>query len=308
MRSIHRSFITSSLIGCLFTSCKKDCNMTPAIIVDAGKDQTIQLPVDSVNLKGTVTSGQSPTLVYSWTFISGPSTPVIANSSSTLASVNNLVVGTYIFQFEAMNSAGTLIGLDTTSVNVLPANIKTLVLQPSDNLYEGDVNVHAPDTWLTGSDQLYIESWTDLGAPFTGRVALKFDYSAIPSGATIDTATLYLYSDPNPINGDKVNAQEGSTDAFYIQRLTSNWTLPNPFTWDSQPTTTTANEVLVPQSVTSSDNAVADVTALVKDQQTGGNNGFYMVLQNEVIYNVRQYVSSFGADPTLHPKLVISYH
>jgi hypothetical protein len=286
--------------------CKKDCP-NHKIEVDAGSTQQVQLPINSATLTGTVKSGTTTSDAYLWTFVSGPNAPQFSNSTSLSTTAGNLTAGTYIFQFQATNSYGET-GIDTTSLVVLPVVSHTLVLQPANNTFEGDVNIHVPDTWIGGSPQFYIEAWTIFGDPYLGRVALKFDYSGLPSGAVIDNAKLYLYSDPNPINGDKVHAQSGTTNEFSIKGITSDWKMPNPFTWNNQPTTTTANQVTVPQSLTSDESIIADVTLLVADQQASVNNGFYMVLNNEVIYNVRQFASSFNADASIHPKLVIVYH
>jgi hypothetical protein len=120
MKKIRLFIIILPVFSLLFTSCKKDTVPNTPIAVNAGLFQTIQLPDDSATLTGVVTSGQSPTLIYSWTLISGPSTPIITNSNTTIAKVNNLIAGTYIFQFEATNSSGTVIGLDTTAIVVTP--------------------------------------------------------------------------------------------------------------------------------------------------------------------------------------------
>jgi hypothetical protein len=303
MKAILRSIIALSLAGTLFTSCKKECDMTPAIIVNAGPDQNL-IPGGTATLTGTVTSGQSPTLVYSWTELSGPNFPAITNSNATIANVSGLIVGTYVFQFQAENSEGTLIGLDTMSIVV---STHTLIIQPTDNLYEGDINLYGPTQWIT-DDQIYAEAWTDGGAPFVARACLKFDYSGLPVGAVIDSAILYLYSDPNPINGDKINAQSGPANACYIQRITSNWVLPTPFTWNSPPAVTTTDEATIPQSTASNSDATTDVTALVNDMVATTNDGFFIVLQSEVTYNTRQWASSSATDPTIHPKLIIKYH
>jgi hypothetical protein len=53
---------------------------------------------------------------------------------------------------------------------------------------------------------------------------------------------------------------------------------------------------------------VIDVSALVRDMLVNGNNGFYLRMQTEAIYNIRQYASSTYSDATKHPKLVIVYH
>jgi hypothetical protein len=185
----------------------------------------------------------------------------------------------------------------------------TVTISPTNNLYEGEIDGYVPDTWSPSTDgQIYAEAWTIGGAPDNSRICIKFDYSSIPNGATIDSAKLFLYSDPAPINGDKVDAQYGSSDACYVSRITTNWSSPAQFTWNNPPSITTIDQAVIPQSITSSDNAVVDATALVRDMLTSGNNGFFIQLQTEVTYNSRQYVSSYGSNPSTHPALVVSYH
>src|ERR1700741_1380959 len=114
MRSIRLSIMPLLLAGIItFTSCHKSAT-TAAIAVDAGTFQFIQLPADSAALTGVVTVGQNVATVYSWTQISGPNTSTITNSSSLSAEVKGLITGTYIFQFEATNGSGTVVGIDTT--------------------------------------------------------------------------------------------------------------------------------------------------------------------------------------------------
>lgn len=50
-----------------------------------------------------------------------------------------------------------------------------------------------------------------------------------------------------------------------------------------------------------------DVTELVTRMHTINNHGFKISLQNEVIYNIRQFASSKHPDAGKHPKLVIVY-
>lgn len=185
---------------------------------------------------------------------------------------------------------------------------KTLVLQPSNNLYEGVINVFYPNIWLGNISQLLAEAWTSGGNAFTARSLIKFDYSSVISGAIIDSAKLMLYADPTPSNGNSVDAHFGPSNSYYIQRITSAWTTPNQHTWNTPPTAVTTNQVIVPQSTSSFQDANIDVTLLVKDQFTNGNNGFFIKLTNEVTYNIRQYCSSNDTDATKHPKLIIYYH
>ena len=181
------------------------------------------------------------------------------------------------------------------------------MLQPGDNPYEGQINPFHSTRFVSGN-QLLAEAWTNGGNPFIVRTMYKYDYTSIPNGAIIDSARLYLYSDHNPGNGNQVDANFGSNNAFFIQRVTSNWSLPTTFTWNNPPVSTTANQVTVPQSNLSFEDISADVTLLVKDQILNGNNGFIMKLISELTYNIRQFYSSkFTGDINKRPKLIIYY-
>jgi hypothetical protein len=93
-------------------------------VANAGPDQNISLPTNSVTLNGGSSSDPDGTVAgYLWTKISGPAQFALGNSgvSSTLA--NNLAVGIYLFQLKVTDNSGA-IALDTIKVNVnaAPAN------------------------------------------------------------------------------------------------------------------------------------------------------------------------------------------
>ena len=156
-----------------------------------------------------------------------------------------------------------------------------------------------------------------LAAEFSGRFYI--DRPALPAEA-LHCNTSYLTAVANDYSydliyarllqgiGNTVDAQYGSNNACYIQRITSSWSLPCPYSWNNPPTVTSANRVVIPQSVTSNDDNIIQITQLVKDMVTNGNNGFLIKLQNEVTYNIRQYTASYSTNTAEHPKLVIYYH
>jgi hypothetical protein len=183
-----------------------------------------------------------------------------------------------------------------------------LTINPDNNTFEGHVDSYS-NSWNGGDTQFDITAWTANGSPENQRACLKLDFSLLPSNAIVDSAILYLYAMPNPHGGNGVDANFGSANAGYIQRITSAWPGTNPpYTWNSQPSTTSVNQVTIPQSTSSFSNTVVDVSALVKDMLVNGNNGFFMKLQNEVTYNIRQFASSFNSDASKHPKLIIYYN
>ena len=64
-------------------------------IANAGADQTIILPKDSIVLDGSLSSDQNGTIIsYYWTRISGPASFNIANPNTVQTRVTNHVQGT----------------------------------------------------------------------------------------------------------------------------------------------------------------------------------------------------------------------
>jgi hypothetical protein len=184
-----------------------------------------------------------------------------------------------------------------------------LTVAPVNNAYEQYYYSYFPNAANAGSNAIPAAAWTNSGQSSNLRSCIKFDFSGIAPTAVIDSAILYLYADPTPDNGNLVDAMFGQNNACYIRRITSPWVLPTYFTWVNQPVTTTTNQAVIPQSNGAFENSIINVTNLVKDMRTFGNNGFQIELQTEVIYNSRQYASSFDAgNAALRPKLMIYFH
>jgi len=311
MKNLLKLGLFSLTMACVFSACQKD----PAEIINnylrppkahAGSPRTITLPVSIDILSGTDTSYNGNIKGYLWSLISGPSVPTIESPSSQNTRVSNMIAGVYRFQFAVIDSAG-LTGVDTTSITVLPAAIKTLSQQPTNNVNELNFAVvNGSDVSANNGVDLDAGAWTSGGNPFYIRGAFKFDLSTIPANATIISAKLSLYSIPNPINGDLINANTGANNAFYIQRCTTNWT--NTSTWATQPATETTTQVLIPHTNSAFlDVTDVDVKNMVSAMVAGNNYGFKISLQSETIYTIRQFCSSRYADATKHPKLVITY-
>jgi hypothetical protein len=200
----------------------------------------------------------------------------------------------------------TVIIKNDTTVIIQRDTIK-LILAPCDNPDEGNVNSY----WSTGNgvggNQLTVGAWTHNGAPENARIYLKFDFSQLPVNPIIISAKLSLYATHTPGAGNYVDADFGTANAAYIQRITSSWS-PTTLNWSTQPTSTTENQVTIPQSTSSfEDDIDMDVSTLLRDMLLNGNNGFAIKLQSETIYNIRQYASSFNDIHEKHPILIIDY-
>ncbi len=90
-------------------------------VANAGANQTITLPVNSVTLNGSASSDPDGTIAsYLWTKISGPAQYTIVNNSASSTIVNNLTVGSYSFQLKVTDNGGA-VAMDTIKITVNPA-------------------------------------------------------------------------------------------------------------------------------------------------------------------------------------------
>lgn len=302
------SLLTFSII--LF-SCQKQVD-TPAALppnVNAGNSQIIQLPASSFTLTGSATTQNGSIDAYLWSLVSGPNVPVITSPGSATTTVTGFIAGTYIFQLMAVDNVG-LTGVDTTRITVNPSPIQTLTLQPTNNTNNEVLFGVLASTAMTDPlpPELCGGAWTSGGNLFLLRGAFKFDLSSIPASATILTAKLTLYSNPTPLNGDLINANSGPNNSLYLSRITGNWTAPT-MNWFTQPSVSTTDQISIPHTSQSFlDLTDIDVKNQVAAMVSGNNNyGFMIRLQNETIYNIRNFCSSRYSDASKHPKLVITY-
>src|SRR4051812_16271181 len=94
----------------LFNSCKKDIcenytdNLLP--VANAGYDQTIILPTDSVYLNAdSSTDPHGAIVTYQWTKISGPDSITIANTTAAQTWITHLEEGYYFIELKVTDSA-----------------------------------------------------------------------------------------------------------------------------------------------------------------------------------------------------------
>jgi hypothetical protein len=294
----------------VYSGCKKpDPVVTPKPpVANAGTDQNLQLPLASFTLTGSATTPQGSITGSLWSLISGPNVPVINGPASATATVSNFIAGTYLFQYRATNSDG-LTGLDTTRISVLPAPIVTLSLQPANNTTELHV-IGGPSLDLAdpNAPEFAASAWTINGDLAYYRGLVKFDLSSIPANATIISAKLSLYSTPNPLNGNHVDANFGSNNSMYIERISSSWTSATT-KWSSLPATMTNDRVSIPHTAAKFLDLIdIDVKSMVSGMiNTNTNFGFMIRLQNDVAYNSRIFSTSKHAQTAKRPKLVVVY-
>lgn len=142
-------------------------------VADAGFNQTITLPTNSVTLNGTGSYDSAGTITaYNWSQVSGPSAATITSASAATTTVSGLLQGTYVFQLKVTdNSGGSSTDQVTITVNPAPnqppvANAgvnQTITLPTSSTGLDGTKSAD-PD----GTIAAY--SWTQVSGPSTATI------------------------------------------------------------------------------------------------------------------------------------------
>ncbi|MBX2955392.1 MAG: gliding motility-associated C-terminal domain-containing protein [Cyclobacteriaceae bacterium] len=136
-----------------------------APFANAGANQTIKLPINSITLNGSGNDPDGTIASYDWVKLSGPSC-TLANQNTPSLSVTNMLEGTYQFRLTVTDNLGAT-GSSQVTVTVLPA---TTNLPPTVSA-GGNINVVLPTTTatLTGSatddGSIATVLWTKLSGP-----------------------------------------------------------------------------------------------------------------------------------------------
>jgi len=168
-------------------------NLPP--VVDAGINQVITLPTNSVSVTGTATDADGSISSVLWTQVSGPSTATIVNPILNTTTISNLVAGIYTFKFTATDNKG-LSSSDTIVVTInaaVPVNVPPIANAGPDR------NLQLPSTLVL------LGSGTDTDGTIT---SYAWSFISGPNTPIITT--------PNAQNTSVTNLVEGS----YTFRLT----------------------------------------------------------------------------------------
>lgn len=144
----------------------------------------------------------------------------------------------------------------------------------------------APDTNYGASANMLIGERHDI--PEIGRALIQFDLSAIPPGATINSATLHLYN----------FYWYGVTNSCFAYRVTASWDELTA-TWNNQPAYTTTGGVYTNVS-TAGAWYTWNLLAIVQDWIENGqpNYGILMKSGSETVNNTGFYAYTREQSPT----------
>jgi gliding motility-associated-like protein len=90
-------------------------------VAQAGSDNTITLPVATVQLTGAGTDSDGTVSTYQWTQVSGPGTATIASPTTAITDITNLSNGTYIFRLTVTDNESAS-STDDVKITVNNAN------------------------------------------------------------------------------------------------------------------------------------------------------------------------------------------
>lgn len=126
-----------------------------APLANAGPDQTIILPINSVILSGSASDSDGTITNYSWKQVAGPTDANIVNSDSAVTIVNKLVPGNYQFEFSVTDNSG-MVGKDTVDIVVAAPRLNLDIKSNNFKVYPNpvianttlDFSIVKPDTKL----------------------------------------------------------------------------------------------------------------------------------------------------------------
>lgn len=143
-------------------------NQSP--VANAGSDQTIALPANTVTLNGSGSDDGSIS-GYAWSKISGPSSGTIASPNSASTEVNDLEEGVYQFELTVTDDKGTT-GTDVVQVTVSDATNQAPVADAGP-----DISIILPNDNITlngtGSDSdgtISSYLWTQVSGPSASTI------------------------------------------------------------------------------------------------------------------------------------------
>ena len=189
----------------IFLQIQNNGNTAPT--ANAGADQTITLPTNSVELNGSGTDIDGTITSYSWSQIAGPAQAVITNAGTTKTSVTSLVQGTYQFRLEVTDNSGAT-GADTVQINVNPtsgsSNIAPVAKAGADQvitLPTNTVQLNGAGTDADGTITLY--QWTKVSGPASYSISSPSSASTSITGLAEGVYTFRLTVTDN--NGATAN-------------------------------------------------------------------------------------------------------
>ncbi len=184
-----------------------DPNIAPT--ADAGADQTITHPINTVTLNGSGADADGTITAFLWTKLTGPAAGAITNAASAITDVTALAIGVYTFELRVTDNNGAF-GRDTIQITVNP---NPLNIAPTANagayqtitLPTSTAPLNGAGTDADGTVVSYL--WTKLTGPAAGAVT---NNTAATTTATALAQGVYTFE-------FKVTDDDGATGKDTVQ-------------------------------------------------------------------------------------------
>lgn len=259
-----------------------------APVANAGTDNTITLPTDSVTLNGSGIDNDGTIASYSWTKLSGTG-GTINNPGSATTTVTGLTQGTYVFRLVVTDNNGAVSSPDDTTIIVNAANAAPVANAGSDNtitLPTNSVTLTGSGTDSDGTVASY--AWSKLSGPAGSTITSPASASTTVTGLvegiyvfrltiTDDDGTQHADDVQVTVNPQAVVPKPAAPTNFVVNNgaKTFDWTNNPAYTTlaDYEYTTTTGVVVLdvttKPQTIPNNNYAIGTVGVRVKAAPDG---------------------------------------
>jgi ribosomal protein L14 len=156
-------------------------------VANAGADQTITLPTNSVVLNGTASGDADGTITaYAWSKISGPASGTIVSANAVTTTVTSLTQGVYRFRLQVTDNSGA-IAADTVqvTVNAAPnqppvanAGADQTITLPTNSVVLNGTASNDPDGTIT------TYTWSKISGPASGTIVSVNAVTTMVTGLT----------------------------------------------------------------------------------------------------------------------------
>ena len=201
-KHLNSLFIATFLFSLMvvMTGCPSKSKPTPIVNnnippnANAGADQTITLPTNSVNLSGTGTDSDGSISSYAWSSVSGPASISFSSSTAASTTVSGLTAaGTYVIRLTVKDNKGAS-GTNDINIIVKP----NLNIPPTSNAgADKSLTLPTSTTTLTGSGTdadgtIASYSWASVSGPSSVTFGSAAAATTTVSGMSV--GGIYVFS------------------------------------------------------------------------------------------------------------------
>ncbi|HRP55563.1 PKD domain-containing protein, partial [Agriterribacter sp.] len=164
-------------------------------VADAGTDQTITLPVNSITLDGSGSTAPSGSISsYAWSKLSGPSGETVASPGNAVTAVTGLTEGSYVFELTVTDNNGATstasVGITVKAAPLPPVasagSAQTITLPLSTATLNGSASSASAGNTIVGYE------WSKIAGPVEGSIADPDGISTAVTGLVAGTYKFQL--------------------------------------------------------------------------------------------------------------------